>query len=46
LIRSHPSLPERARTKLLHANATRFFGLEAAHTSGKARGSLETRRRA
>ena len=30
LIRANASLSERAREKLLHANATRFFGLEAA----------------
>jgi aminocarboxymuconate-semialdehyde decarboxylase len=30
LIRSNAELSERTREKLLHANATRFFGLEAA----------------
>jgi aminocarboxymuconate-semialdehyde decarboxylase len=30
LIRSNAALSERVREKLLHANATRFFGLEAA----------------
>jgi aminocarboxymuconate-semialdehyde decarboxylase len=33
LIRSHQSLPAGAREKLLHANATRFFGLGGAGTA-------------
>ena len=33
LIRSHDGLSDRTREKLLHANATRFFGLEDAHAS-------------
>jgi aminocarboxymuconate-semialdehyde decarboxylase len=46
LIRSHPALSDRTRDKLLHANATRFFGLESARTKLRAGGSAQARRRA
>ena len=47
LIRSHPTLPERARAKLLHANATGFFHLEGgARLKRDAGGSHQARRRA
>jgi aminocarboxymuconate-semialdehyde decarboxylase len=46
LISSHPALSDRARDKLLHANATRFFGLEPARTNLRAGGSPPARRRA
>jgi aminocarboxymuconate-semialdehyde decarboxylase len=46
LISSHPALSDRARDKLLHANATRFFGLEPARTNLRAGGSPQARRRA
>jgi aminocarboxymuconate-semialdehyde decarboxylase len=46
LIRSHPTLSDRTRDKLLHANATRFFGLEPAHANVRAGGSPQARRRA
>jgi hypothetical protein len=44
LIRSNAALSERARAKLLHANATRFFGLEAARADRA--GAPPARRRA
>jgi aminocarboxymuconate-semialdehyde decarboxylase len=47
LIRSHPTLPERARAKLLHANAAGFFHLEGgARLKRDAAGSHQARRRA
>jgi aminocarboxymuconate-semialdehyde decarboxylase len=46
LIRSHPDLGDRARDKLLHANATHFFGLEPARAKLRAGGSPQARRRA
>jgi aminocarboxymuconate-semialdehyde decarboxylase len=47
LIRSHPTLPERTRAKLLHANATGFFHLEGgARLKRDAAGSPQARRRA
>jgi aminocarboxymuconate-semialdehyde decarboxylase len=46
LISSHPALSDRARDKLLYANATRFFGLEPARTNLRAGGSPQARRRA
>ncbi len=36
LIRSHPTLNTAAREKLLHANATAFFGLETGHAASAA----------
>ncbi len=46
LIRAHPTLPERARAKLLHANATRFFDLEGARPQRKPQGAQRALRRA
>jgi aminocarboxymuconate-semialdehyde decarboxylase len=46
LISSHPALSDRTRDKLLHANATRFFGLEPARTNLRSGGSTQARRRA
>ena len=46
LIRSHPELSDRTRAKLLHANATRFFGLEPARANLRAGGSPQARQRA